>query len=212
MGELKIQYCQKCNHLTETEVVATYFLKSEIIAELQAEGTEIILLKCKNCNNPILCEEDFIQIEEHHYSQGSTQLYPKKELTNLKKAPKIIQKPYKEAVKCYEVGAYEACVIMVRKTIEAICYDKGITKGNLMNKIKKLSQDKLLDETFVTWADLLRVIGNEGAHQIEDSKITKDDASDSLEFLEALILYEFHLVNKYQQIKKRKTKRKDAGT
>ena len=118
-------------------------------------------------------------------------------------APKTIIKPYREAIKCYKANAYEACVIMCRKGIEAICIDKGETKGNLINKLNNLKSNGILENTFFNWSNQLREIGNIGAHS-HDEEINKQDAKDTLEFFEALILYLYHLVEKYNKFIERK--------
>lgn len=197
------QFCPDCNSIVETEVMFEYGYGIEHKDELQCEGTIVKLTKCLNCEKPILLSEFFIEIEDHYYPQGKVQLYPDKESNFVADAPSTIIKPYREALKCFRANAYEACVIMCRKGIEAICYDKGETKGNLINKLKILKDKGVLEETFYKWSNELREIGNLGAHS-HDTEITKQDAKDTLEFFEALILYLYHLVDKYDKLIERK--------
>jgi hypothetical protein len=201
-----IQFCPDCNSIVETEVIFEYGHHIEHTEELRCEGTIVKLAKCLNCENPILLSEDFIEIEDHYFPQGKIQLYPDKEFDFVGNAPNTIIKPYREAIKCYKANAYEACVIMCRKGIEAICYDKGETKGNLINKLKNLKSKGLLEDTFFNWSNELREIGNVGAHS-HDTEINKQDAKDTLEFFEALILYLYHLVDKYNEFIKRRNEK-----
>jgi hypothetical protein len=199
------QYCSVCNSIVETEIIFDYPLNIDCRDELFCEGTLIKLAKCLNCKNPILFSEDFTEIEGNYFQQSVIQLFPEKESDFVKKAPKTIIKPYREAIKCYKANAYEACVIMCRKGIEAICYDKGEVKGNLISKLKRLKDNRVLEETFYKWANELREIGNIGAHS-HDAEISKQDSIDTLEFFEALILYLYHLVDKYDGLIERKNK------
>jgi hypothetical protein len=199
------QFCPDCNSIVEAEIIFEYRYGIEHIDELQCEGTIIKLAKCLNCEKPILLSEYFIEIEDNYFSQGGVQLYPDKEPNFVANAPKTIIKPYREAIKCFRASAYEACVIMCRKGIEAICYDKGETKGGLINKLKNLRDKGFLEDTFYNWSNELREIGNLGAHS-HDVEITIQDAKDTLEFFEALILYLYHLVDKYNELLKRKNK------
>ena len=199
------QYCSVCNSIVETEIIFDYPLNVDCQDELFCEGTIIKLAKCLNCKNPILLAEDFTEIEGNHYTQNIIQLFPDKESDFVKNTPKTIIKPYREAKKCYKANAYEACVIMCRKGIEAICHEKGEVKGNLINKLKKLKEIGILEETFYKWANELREIGNIGAHS-HDTEISKQDSIDTLEFFEALILYLYHLVDKYDRLIERKNK------
>lgn len=197
------QFCPNCNSIVETEVIFEYTHSIEYNDESRTDGTIVKLAKCLNCEKPFLLSEDFIEIEDQFYPQGRIQLYPEKESDFIGNAPKTIIKPYREAIKCYKANAYEACVIMCRKGIEAICIDKGETKGNLINKLNNLKSNGILENTFFNWSNQLREIGNIGAHS-HDEEINKQDAKDTLEFFEALILYLYHLVEKYNKFIERK--------
>ncbi len=209
MTDSKIQYktpnyCPTCNSIVETGVIFTYTYNVTYTDELQNEGTAIILSKCLNCERPILTEEQFQNIEEHSWSNDKIQLYPISDNVALKNAPAIVINPYKEAIKCYRAQAYDACVIMCRKGIEAICVDKGEAKGNLAEKLKKLNDNKILEDTFYSWANELRLIGNDGAHS-HVQIVTQQDAKDSIDFFDALTTYLYHLVDQYDKLKKRRT-------
>lgn len=196
-------YCPTCNSIVETGVIFSYFLNIDYIDELENEGTKIILSMCLNCKRPILTEEDFRNIEEHSWVNAKTQLYPYTDNGALKNAPEAVINPYKEAMKCYRAQAYDACVIMCRKGIEAICMDKGEVKGNLADKLKKLRDKQLLENTLYYWANELRLIGNDGAHS-HDQIVTQQDAKDSIDFFDALITYLYHLVIQYDKLTNRR--------
>lgn len=198
-------YCPGCNSIVETGVIFTYVYNVSFTDELQNEGTEVILSKCLNCHGPILSEEQFQNIEEHSWINSKVQLYPVSDNLALKNAPEIVINPYKEATKCYRAQAYDACVIMCRKGIEAICKDKGEVKGNLAEKLKSLKDKSVLESTLYSWANELRLIGNDGAHS-HDQIVTQQDAKDSLDFFDALITYLYHLVDQYDKLKARRVK------
>lgn len=199
------KYCSTCNAIVESGILYSYSYDVTWTDELQNNGTAVYLCKCLNCEHPILYQEDFYNIEEHYFPSNNVQLFPDIENVALKNAPEIVTNPYKEAFKCYRVQAYEASTIMCRKSIEAICKDKGETKGNLADKLKNLKEKKLLEDTFFNWANELRLIGNDGAHS-HDLIVTKQDAKDALDFLDSLISYLYHLVDKYNELKLRRTK------
>jgi hypothetical protein len=198
-------YCPSCNSVVETGILFTYSYDVNYIDEDQGQGTAIALSKCLKCGKPFLTQEDFQYIEEHSFGDDAIQLYPSADNAALKNAPEIVIRPYKEAMKCYKAQAYEPCVIMCRKGIEAICIDKGETKGDLYTRLKNLRDKRSLEETFYTWANELRLIGNDGAHS-HDAIIVQQDAKDSLDFLDALITYLYHLVDNYNKLKTRRIK------
>ena len=92
---------------------------------------------------------------------------------------------------------------MCRKGIEAICYDKGQEKGNLITKLKNLKDLQVLEGTLYKWTDELRLIGNDGAHS-HNQIVTQQDAKDAIDFFEALITYLYHLVEQYDSLVKRR--------
>lgn len=197
-------YCPTCNSIVETGVIFSYTYDVTHTNELQNEGTVILLSKCLNCERPILTEEHFQNIEEHSWTNNKVQLYPLIDNIALKNAPEIVINPYKEASKCYRAQAYDACVIMCRKGIEAICEDKGESKGNLAERLRKLKEKKVLEDTLYNWTNELRLIGNDGAHS-HNQIITQQDAKDSLDFFDALITYLYHLVDQYNKLKTRRS-------
>lgn len=198
-------YCPTCNAIVEIGVLFSYTSDIEWKDELQNNGTEVILSKCLNCQSPFLIEHDFANIEEHSWNNDERQLYPIEDNIALKNAPKLVINPYKEAQKCFRVQAYEATVIMCRKGIEGICSDKGVDKGSLADKLKALKENGTIEDTFYKWLNILRLIGNDGAHS-HGGSITKQDALDSLNFLDALITYLYHLVDQYNKLNARRKK------
>jgi hypothetical protein len=198
-------YCPQCNSIVETGVIFTYSYNVVYADELQNQGTGVILSKCLNCESPMLTLEEFTNIEEHSFVNHRMQLFPDADNVALKNAPDIVINPYKEAFKCYRAQAYDACVIMCRKGIEAICIDKGETKGNLASKLINLKDKGILVGTLHSWATELRLIGNDGAHSHEVI-VTQQDAKDSIDFFDALITYLYHLVEQYNKLKTRRSK------
>lgn len=197
-------YCPNCNSIVETGILFSYSFDVTYTDELQNQGTAIMLGMCLNCHRPFLFQEEFQNIEDHSWTNDQLQLFPLSDNIALKNAPDVVINPYKEAQKCYRVQAYEACVIMCRKGIEAICNERGETKGNLAEKLKKLKEKHLLEETFYNWSNELRLIGNDGAHSHDI--IDKQDAKDAIDFFDALITYLYHLVDKYNKLKTRRIK------
>jgi hypothetical protein len=79
--------------------------------------------------------------------------------------PDVVRTSFSEATKCLNARADLATVVMCRRTIEAILADKGQKKvSNLATAINKLSTDKTIHESMAHLADLIRVVGNIGAH------------------------------------------------
>lgn len=206
MTQIKeMKFCPNCNSIIETELIFSYDIENHCNEDLRGWGDTIDLFKCLRCKSPFLNEREYEYIEGEYYETSNIQLFPKIENEAIKNCPKIVISPYKEALKCYQAHAYEATVIMCRKGIEAICFDKGQERGNLITKLKNLKDNQVLEGTLYKWTDELRLIGNDGAHS-HNQIVTQQDAKDVIDFFEALITYLYHLVEQYDSLVKRRNK------
>jgi len=82
---------------------------------------------------------------------------------------------------------------MCRKSLDAICLDLNAKGKNLAERIESLYKTKIIDEKLFNWANELRLIGNDAAHEF-DIIIHKNDAKDAIIFLNALLLYIYTLL------------------
>ena len=60
-----------------------------------------------------------------------------------------------------------------------------------------------IDQKLLAWADELRLIGNDAAHDLH-VVIEQVDARDALEFVEALLMYAFSLNRRFEEFKNRR--------
>jgi hypothetical protein len=54
---------------------------------------------------------------------------------------------------------------MCRKTLEGVCSEHGVKSGTLAAQLKKLKENGVIEGRLFEWADALRTIGNEAAHE-----------------------------------------------
>lgn len=78
--------------------------------------------------------------------------------------PARICSAFSEAVICHAEGLYISSAIMVRRTLEELCEDKGCNGGNLFQKIKDLEKSITIPVDLIPALDELRIIGNDAAH------------------------------------------------
>lgn len=100
--------------------------------------------------------------------------------------PAGLRREWEEAQTCFASKAYAACVVMVRRTLEGTCAEQGVQVTNLDKALKRLATDGLIDQTLAEWADVLRRVGNKGAHYT-GAAVSREDAQDALDFAEALL-------------------------
>jgi hypothetical protein len=69
-----------------------------------------------------------------------------------------------EAFECHSSGHYRAAILLSRSVIEATAKQKGITTGNLKNKIEEMANQHLIRPHIKAVADGIRDYGNDMAH------------------------------------------------
>ena len=109
----------------------------------------------------------------------------------LRTVPREIFSDYTEAVKCYNIGAYRASVVMSRRALQQALEDRGATKGNrLLDQIDELKSKGIMDKATASLAHGVRHFGNYGAHPQDDllADVTQDDARLILDVLKKILL------------------------
>ena len=215
-----ILYCDTCNAFVNTEKIADYKIDEEIDEnyETYLQNQEIpyrriitvehIFLKCVKCLNPFIIKksEHFNQSENYEPAILSNYevetLYPTSEVNLGYCVPDSVKEAYKEALICYKNRAFVASVIMCRKAIEGICKVHNIDKGSLKTKLLAMKDNEIIEKTLFEWADNLRLLGNDAAHEV-DISFSFIDASDTIDFTHAIIEYIFTYKKKFNDFKKR---------
>ena len=98
----------------------------------------------------------------------------------------------------------EPCVIMCRKCLEAFCVELEASGSDLKSRLADLERKGAIESKLYQWADQLRVVGNDAAHDL-NIVIDHDDASDAVDFVEATMLYAFILTRKFQSFLARRS-------
>ncbi|QFF98823.1 DUF4145 domain-containing protein [Psychrobacillus glaciei] len=124
-------------------------------------------------------------------------LYPKVELS-MDYLPQGIQKSYEAALKVKHIdNAISA--LSLRRTLEMVCKDKGVTKGNLYTKLKKLSELGILPAILDEMANVLKDVGNAAAHA-DDIEFSDIMVESLLEFTETILEYIYKLPVKLKRV------------
>lgn len=78
--------------------------------------------------------------------------------------PERILNAMEEAIKCHAEECFIASAIMVRKTLEEICADRGAEGPNLYRRLQDLSTRIVIPNELVEAMNELRLLGNDAAH------------------------------------------------
>jgi Domain of unknown function (DUF4145) len=199
--------CHTCNALVKGEEVGHYINENPYDFLLSQKYT---LCKCPQCLSPLLVEEELhldSGLNETFWDKVKT-IYPTKLFHINPVIPEKLQKALLECIQCYKAGANTATAIMCRRTLEGFCKLKGAEEKNLEKSIKKLKDDGSINEQLYEWANQLRLVGNEAAHDIE-SEFFSLDAKDILDFTIAILDFTYSFKDKFDRFKERRIKKVD---
>jgi hypothetical protein len=125
--------------------------------------------------------------------------------------PHGLRQEWAEARDCFDAKAYKATVVMVRRTLEGTCKEEGVAERSLYASLKKMETQGKIDGMLADWANLLRVVGNEGAHYTGNA-VSREDAEDALSFAEALLDHIYVLRKRFDEFKQRRSPSVTAET
>lgn len=122
--------------------------------------------------------------------------------------PALVMAELVDARACVRTGSTAAAALHVRRVLEAICADHGITGRTLYHALGRLRRDQVIDGWMAGLVEELREFGNMGVHL--GDKLTKEEAADLVTLAEALVEYIYVLKTKFARIKGRRPGRETA--
>jgi hypothetical protein len=191
------QECTTCETSVVFEIIA-----SHISLPREDPPIEYYLAKCGKCNAAgLFCREDY---GSGFDADSFYRLYPAQRRQIRFILPSIVQSSYDEAVRCESARAWTALAVMVGRTLEAVAtdYQSGLT---LAASLRKMLDDGAISKELFEWSNQLRIIRNIGAHPTGE-KINAEDATDALDFAQAILEILFDLRPRFEAIKSRRAK------
>lgn len=187
--------CPNCEHPT---------IAQEIGALEKPENTNwkwewrYVLAQCKECFGPLLLTHDapWDRLER---------LWPNQPVGELSEnIPEALRREHSEARTCMKAGAYTAVAVMVRRILEGICADQGVSKQQpLFSSLRELHQARKIEGRLLEWAGALRVLGDQDDHYA-GVHISREDATDALALVEALLDYVYVFTKQYEAFRDRR--------
>lgn len=199
--------CKECQALVDAHEHCRYSW-----GDPREEPEEVfIFLKCPRCGRPFLTVQEDLGLDDsfHTILSEPNVLYPSPVLRLSPNLPRPIQLSHLEAQACYRAKAYTATAIMCRKTLEGLSAEHGVQSKSLVGALKELRDKGIIENRLFEWADALRIVGNEAAHDVTVT-VSADDARDTLEFTNALLEYVFTFRDRFEAFKERQQKRRGA--
>lgn len=130
-------------------------------------------------------------------------LWPVLERNLSETVPESLRKEHLEARACFNAEAYTATVVMVRRTLEGVCADHGITRKPLYAALDEMKSTGLIEGRLLEWAQGLRVLGNDAAH-FTGRSVNRQDAKDALSLAEALLDYMYVFSAQFEKFRARR--------
>jgi hypothetical protein len=132
-------------------------------------------------------------------------LYPATTFHVNPNAPAAVRTSLAEATKAFAAGAFTASALMCRRAIEALCAAHNAPKGTLAARLKALKDTNIISDHLFQWADMLRMAGNQAAHDVDEA-ILRTDAEDMLDFTSAIVDYVYSYRDKFEAFKQRRAR------
>ena len=160
----------------------------------------------RRCPNPSCTIHIFFIQDTKNFK---TTFYPPERLDfEASDIPETIKKALTEAISCHSVECYSASALMIRRTLEELCKDRGAIGNNLKDRLAALGNKVVLPKELMDALDNVRLLGNDAAHvESQDyGQIGKDEVEIAVEFTKEVL----KAVYQYAGLLKRLTSLKKA--
>lgn len=206
-------FCSTCNIMVEAKVIAcgcgeysSDAMDSFDNVDTPYQVNHYSVALCRRCNSPFLVKESLYGVPgEFESVTDETVLYPVAPGTNLDGLPDVVARSVTQAHRSYITSSYDACALMCRRALEALCQTLSSKGKDLAQRLANLKNNEHIDARLLDWAHEIRLVGNEAAHEV-DKAVSKEDARDILEFTEALLMYVFTFNTKFRTFESRRKK------
>jgi len=158
----------------------------------------------RECPNPECRGHVFVVLHQGRIVQA----YPPATIDfNSEGIPANVVRSFDEALRCHATGCFMASALMVRRTLEEVCLDKGATGKDLKSRITDLRSKIIVPNELFDAMDELRLLGNNAAHIEAQSydKVSTEEVEVAIEFAKEMLkaLYQYSgLLSKLRGLKK----------
>jgi hypothetical protein len=111
--------------------------------------------------------------------------------------PEKILASFEEAIVCHSQACFRASALMVRRTLEEVCEDRGATGKTLKDRIALLGGKIVVPKELLEAADEVRLLGNDAAHldaRVYD-EIGKEEVEAAIDLAKEILKAVYQLSN-----------------
>jgi hypothetical protein len=189
----KIAFCPHCGNESSQVLIHSQVCRwvgRSLVDDVELNlGRTYFVASCETCNHILL----YSFYGDDHDTDRYPEIFAESYLDfpasgNLSfSVPESIRRVYEEATKI-KFSSPNAFAVQIRRALEVLCKDRGAKGKNLNEQIKDLVSREELPATLGEAADLLRHLGNIGAHVNEKSvRLSQVKALDK--FFRAIVEY-----------------------
>ena len=193
--------CPHCRKAVHLEVIERWAVTPD--GDEDFPPCENAVARCSTCLAPFVLYHEW---DPDPAEPSWTQSYPSPGRTFQRDVPKTVRDAFDEGQKARQNGLWTAAAIMARRTVEAVCYEHNYRARTLVDNLRKMRDDAVIDKRLYEWSSLVKDLGNEGAHDLQRS-ISREDATEALGFAEALVDYLYVIRKRYDRIVRRRRER-----
>ena len=163
----KISYCPNCGNVAPQKLIHTQHsttLGWSRDGESYEFDVTFFVASCETCNW-VLVYRSMGDSDPKYFTSADLDYPDSGQLHS--SVPEPIRDLYSEAFRVRHSSA-NAFAVLVRKALEAICVDRGAGKGNLFENLRVLASRGDIPQKLSEVTDVLRLLGNIGAHAGEE--------------------------------------------
>ncbi len=199
-----VLYCPHCGNTT----VQTFLLNQPYMEKyygltdgsLSVMHATYSVVKCETCSEVLVYSYTDEAPEDSQDTPYGRLMYPRFP-GEMKGVPDTVRQIYEETARVQNISPI-AFVVLARRLLEEICLDKNAQKRNLADSLKELVLRGELPPVLADASDLIRFIGNAGAHASK-TKITVPQTWAVRDFIKVIIEYLYVAPHKISDFKSR---------
>jgi Domain of unknown function (DUF4145) len=181
-------------------------LFEQIDGERYNERFEYHVYQCPTCSGITIFGDftDYSRETANHnriYPQGNRLLPESHKIASQTCVPERIVKLYEEVWPLRHI-APNAFAVQIRRALEFVCNDQGATAGTLFGKLQVLVANKTFPGHFAEMTELMRKVGNLGAHA-GDREVDFWDAELLDEFFRSVVEYVYITPSRIERLRQR---------
>lgn len=192
--------CPSCRQRGTFDVLVPMDVK------LHTNANHYIILGQRRCPDPACKAHVFFALDRMR--QQLVAAYPAERIDfDTTDVPASVVSALEEAITCHSNQCYTAAAIMVRKTLEELCRERGAKGLNLKKRIEELRNKVVLPQELLEGMDNLRLLGNDAAHieSQEFNEVGQEEVEVGIEITKEVLkaVYQYtSLINRLQKMKK----------